>query len=268
MKIVIGDPNAQVGNEELFRGTTGGQSIHKISNDNGLRIVNFAIEKKMRIMSTYFTRKDTYKGTWLIPGSKETNQIDHILIDEKYANLVTNIRSYRGADANSDHFLIIAKIRKIKLKRQNKNYIKPKPKYNMNDFRRHEIARRYRDNIYKNIDEDNGTEFSNGVDRKWEKIVQIINSSTRKTLTKQGKQQYKLWLDAECLNEIERRKELRGRYLKTGDEQYKKQYQEQKKKTKKLCRNKKRKFKEEEVKIIEDKYKKNDMRIFFKDVNI
>jgi len=45
MKILIGDFNAKVGKENNFTPTIGNESLHQDSNDNGVRIVNFATSK-------------------------------------------------------------------------------------------------------------------------------------------------------------------------------------------------------------------------------
>jgi hypothetical protein len=42
MKTLLGDFNAKVGREEIFKPTIGNESLHEISNDNGVRVVNFA----------------------------------------------------------------------------------------------------------------------------------------------------------------------------------------------------------------------------------
>jgi len=42
MKSVLGDFNAKVGRENIFKPTIGNDSLHQDSNDNGVRIVNFA----------------------------------------------------------------------------------------------------------------------------------------------------------------------------------------------------------------------------------
>ena len=41
MKILLGDFNAKVGRENIFKPTHGNESLHQDSNDNGVRIVNF-----------------------------------------------------------------------------------------------------------------------------------------------------------------------------------------------------------------------------------
>jgi hypothetical protein len=39
MKILLGDFNAKVGREDIFKPTIGNESFPKISNDNGVRVV-------------------------------------------------------------------------------------------------------------------------------------------------------------------------------------------------------------------------------------
>jgi hypothetical protein len=37
MKILLGDFNAKVGREDIFRPTIGNETLHEISNDNGVK---------------------------------------------------------------------------------------------------------------------------------------------------------------------------------------------------------------------------------------
>lgn len=36
-------------------------------------------------------------------------QIDHIFINKKHSGCMRNVRTYRGVDANFDHYLVYAK---------------------------------------------------------------------------------------------------------------------------------------------------------------
>jgi hypothetical protein len=47
MKILLGDLSAKVGRETIFKPIFGNQSLHGISNDNGVRVVNFATSKNL-----------------------------------------------------------------------------------------------------------------------------------------------------------------------------------------------------------------------------
>jgi hypothetical protein len=45
--ILFGDFNAKVGKDDIFKPTIGNESSHKISNDNRIRLVNFATSKNL-----------------------------------------------------------------------------------------------------------------------------------------------------------------------------------------------------------------------------
>ena len=58
MKILLGDFNAKVGRENIFKPTVGNESLHQDSNDNGVRTVNFATSKNLVVKSTMFPHRD------------------------------------------------------------------------------------------------------------------------------------------------------------------------------------------------------------------
>ncbi|XP_003248303.1 craniofacial development protein 2-like [Acyrthosiphon pisum] len=103
IQIVLGDLNAKVGKEEMFRQVTGGHSLHDETNDNGTKLINFAIWNGLVIRSTMFPHKNIHKGTWRSPDGRYTNQIDHILVNSRFKNYIQDVRSVRGADSDSDH---------------------------------------------------------------------------------------------------------------------------------------------------------------------
>jgi hypothetical protein len=59
MKILL-DFNVKVGREDIFKPTTRNESLHKISNGNGLRVVNFATSKNPTVKSTMFPHPNNH----------------------------------------------------------------------------------------------------------------------------------------------------------------------------------------------------------------
>ena len=111
MLIILGDLNAKVGRETAaFTGILGEHSLHAVSNDNGLRLATLASEYDLVIGSTLFPHKVKHKGTWLSPDGNTTNQIDHVLVKRKFRTSLLDVRAYRGADCESDHYLAISGI--------------------------------------------------------------------------------------------------------------------------------------------------------------
>jgi hypothetical protein len=52
MRILIGDFNAKIGREDIFKTTIGNENLRETSNDNGVRVVNFATSKNLIVKST------------------------------------------------------------------------------------------------------------------------------------------------------------------------------------------------------------------------
>jgi hypothetical protein len=80
-KIILGDFNAKVGRENIFKLTIGNENLPQDSNDNGVRIVNFATSKNLVVKITMFNYRNIHKYTWTYNDGQTHNQIDNILID-------------------------------------------------------------------------------------------------------------------------------------------------------------------------------------------
>jgi hypothetical protein len=106
MKTLLGYFSAKAGKEGIFKPTTGNESLHEISNDNGVRLVNFATSKSMM-----FPHHNIHKYTLTSPDGKTHNQIYHILVDGRRHSNVLDVRSFRARDCDTDHYLVVARVR-------------------------------------------------------------------------------------------------------------------------------------------------------------
>jgi hypothetical protein len=52
-----------------------------------------------------------HKYTWTSPEGNTHSQIDHVLIDTRRHSSVLDVRSFRGADCDTVHYLVVAKVR-------------------------------------------------------------------------------------------------------------------------------------------------------------
>jgi len=78
--MLLGDFNAKVGRKNIFKPTIERGSLHQDSNDNGVRLVNFATSQNLVVKSTMFPHRNIHKYTWSSPDGQTHNQIDHALI--------------------------------------------------------------------------------------------------------------------------------------------------------------------------------------------
>jgi hypothetical protein len=111
MNNLLGDINAKVGRDYIFKPTIGNESLHEISKDNGVRVVNFATSKNRIFKSTKFPHRNIHKYYCTLPDGETHNQIDHIPIDRRRYRSVLDIRSFKSADCDTDQYLVLGKIR-------------------------------------------------------------------------------------------------------------------------------------------------------------
>jgi hypothetical protein len=125
MKIFMGDFNEKVWREDIFKPIIGHEGLHDASNDNGVRVVNFATSKNLTVRSITSPHRDIHKRTWTSPDGVTHNQIDHVLKNKRRHSNILDVRSFRGTDCDTDHYLVVAKLReRISVsKRARQNFI-------------------------------------------------------------------------------------------------------------------------------------------------
>jgi hypothetical protein len=67
MKILLGDFNLKASREGTFKPTIRNESSHRISNDNGVRVVDSATSENLVVRSTMFPHCNIHKHTWTSP---------------------------------------------------------------------------------------------------------------------------------------------------------------------------------------------------------
>jgi hypothetical protein len=88
----------------------GRHTLHDIISENGEKLVQLAIAHNLEISSTKFQHRRIHKGTWKALGQDTCNQIDHVLINKMRASTITDIRTLRGPNCDSEHYLVRTKI--------------------------------------------------------------------------------------------------------------------------------------------------------------
>lgn len=71
-------PIAKCGKEPHYATIIGKESLHAISNRNGLRLISFIASNGIEVRSTTFPHKNIHIATWMSPDDNTLNQIDHV----------------------------------------------------------------------------------------------------------------------------------------------------------------------------------------------
>ena len=95
--IVAGDFNAKEGKDIPNREVGGKWGLGGM-NEAVERLLDFCTENGLVITNTLFQHHDRRKHTLMSPDGKTKNQIDYILVSNRFRKCVTNSRAYPGAD--------------------------------------------------------------------------------------------------------------------------------------------------------------------------
>jgi hypothetical protein len=191
MKILLGDFNAKLGREDIFKLTSGNDSLHEGSNDNGVRVVNFTTSKILVLKSTMFPHRNIHKYTWTSPDGKTRNQIDHVLIDRRWHSSILDVRSLRGADCDTDHYLVVAKVRETLSARNQGAQKTDGERFNLKKLSEMEVTKQFQMEISNRFEALENLNGSEDINRAWENIKENIKISAKETLGLYGHKQHK-----------------------------------------------------------------------------
>nr|KAG5704405.1 hypothetical protein BaRGS_031111 [Batillaria attramentaria] len=209
-------------------------------NENGELFTEFCTTNDLVIGGTH---KTIHKTTWTSPDGRTVNQIDHITIGRKWRRSLLDVRAKRGANAASDHHLVIAAI-KIKLKAYRDQADRPSHKYNVHSLKESVKTNAFRcevRNRFSALD----TLPEETIEEHWHDLRETWTATCREVLGKKTRQ-HKEWLTSDTWDLITERKRLKDLINHTDDQDHKRdlqaQYWDVNRQVKRSARNDKRNF--------------------------
>src|SRR6218665_44051 len=195
--VIMGDWNAVVGEG------ADGKSIGKYGlgkrNNRGEKLTELCNRRELVITNTWFQHEKRRRYTWKAPGDVARFQLDYILVKQRYRNSVKNAKAMPGADADTDHNLVITRAQ-IKLK-----FIKRKKtiKHRWNNKNMKERSNELGRKIEENLTESEG----NSTDERWKRLKEnIIESAMDIVGAEERMPAWKPWITKEMVDEMEERR--------------------------------------------------------------
>ncbi len=212
-------------------------SLHETSNDNGCRLIDHAVSNNMVISSTCFPHKNIHKATWISPDGLTANQIDHVLIDGRHCSNILDVRSCRGPNIDSDHYLVKVRFRaRIRTKMNKKEVVK---RFDIDKLKDMEIRKQYVEKLEERIIEGMEVEPAS-INDTWSRIKQEVESVAAETIGWRTGGIRNDWYDEECKLATQAKNQARLRTLDSGATRSTKlEYKSKRNKERKLLRKKK-----------------------------
>ncbi|KAG1682425.1 Craniofacial development protein 2 [Nymphon striatum] len=209
--IIMGDLNAKVGRGR-HGNVVGNWGLGK-RNERGERLIEFAEKNSMCIMNTWFSQPARKLYTWSSPGDIYRNQIDYILIKTRFKTSIHKVRTYPGADCNSDHNPVVASI-KIRLKKEKPKSDVKREVFDLSSLKVETVKRDFqirlenKFSILESHDDNLGVEES--IDKAYEEIVKNVAETVKETLPKKEKPAKQPWMNDKILAMMKERRRLKG----------------------------------------------------------
>ena len=137
--IVMGDLNAKVGEGEDPECGIGPYG-HDRRNARGNMLATFCQANQMTIANTLFPQPNRRRYTWISPLDGSRHQNDYIIVDNAWKSTIMSSKAKPGADCDSDHNLVIAKLR---MKAYTEKKTKPTTRYDVEKLKDSEFHRAF-----------------------------------------------------------------------------------------------------------------------------
>lgn len=130
------------------------------------------------------------------------------MIQNKHKGCIKNVRSYRGADANSDHYLVITKL-KVRLSERWKKVKSAKSiKYDFEKLSESEVLEECICKTQQELQESNRNTDEDG-EQIWDRIRMAVVNSVNICLGIIKQENRKEWLNDRCKEAIDRQNHIR-----------------------------------------------------------
>jgi len=199
--IILGDCNSVFGDESYGKivGSHGlGRRNHRCQ-----MLIDFCERNGLIVKNTWFKKPKRRLYTWKVPGDWSRYQLDYILVKHRFRNSVKDVQTLPGAGIDSDHNLLVCKIR-TRLKKIIR-FQKSRPRWDLKKL--HAQRQRVQDTLEEKL---GAIECESGnAEVQWKNIKECVLDTISDLVGKVEKRERKAWITQE--RSVKRMSEGNGR---------------------------------------------------------
>ena len=212
-------------------------------NERREHLIEFAAIHSLYIGNTRFEQKLQRKWTWASPNGVHKNMIDLILVQQRWKSSMINCRTFQSADICSDHSLVLCNIG-LRLKRMY-NKIQHRNRIELSQLKNEKIRQCYSKKLSNNIGKIDPAENLEEHARKIEAVIK----KTAEAIIPATRSAKKPWISEETLRLTDEKRTLK--LTKNASIRKEQEYKDICKKVKKLARQDKERWIQQQCEEIE-----------------
>ena len=265
--VVLGDLNAKVG-DRVVEGVIGKYGVPGV-NENGERLVEVCIERRLSVGNTWFQKRMIQKYTREGENGQERSLIDYVLVDERSKRFLEDVNVYRGAAGGmSDHYLVEAIVRMKGVVKREREEVNGKRVVRVCELEKAEVREAFVVLIVNEWERIRNTRVLS-VEEEWETFKSIVMACAARVCGYKSigrKKQGSAWWDEEVKELVREKRRLFELYVTDRSERSREEYREKKQEVKRVTRQKKNESDERDGMNLSRRFRENK-KLFWSDVN-
>ena len=251
---VGGDFNTKVGTDYLNPDVCSRHGLGTL-NERRERLLNFCRDHDPFITNTVFKYHERRRCTWQSPGGGYRNQIDFILVKNRWKTCVENSRANPGSDWGSDHNLVGAIVR-LKIKKN--EYPNKRVRLHLDALSTPIVKETYNVQVNNRFVVLNLLDEDRSPNELFKELKEAVPTTTAKVLGEAPKRTTKPWILDNTLRLMDRRRTFKA--LRNFSEEGEERYREVHRAVQREARRHKASWLEQQCASVEEGLKRNNSR--------
>jgi hypothetical protein len=169
------------------------------------------------------------------------------LIDRRWHSSILDVRSFRGADCDIDHYLVVAKVReRLAVSKRAAQKIDTE-RFNVKKLDEGDVKEQYQVTIRNKFAALENLEDSGDINGAWDSSRENINISAEESLGYCESKRRKPWFDEACSKLVYRRKQAKLQWLQNPSEANEDNLSDVRREVSRHFRNKEREYLKEKI---------------------
>jgi len=135
------------------------------------------------------------------------------LIDRRWYSRVLDVRSFRGTDCETDHYLVVAKFRKRLAVSTQAVQRFDGERFNLRKLNELEFRKQYQIQFTNRFAALENLSDDEDINKAWDNIKEKIKTSAKDSIGMQELKQHKPWFDKDCLGFLDQRKQAKLQWV-------------------------------------------------------